>query len=55
LDAEGKVSREYGVRALPVSFLVGRDGNIVWRAIGGRDWESANARQYFAQLVAGKK
>jgi peroxiredoxin len=55
LDAEGAVSRDYGVRALPVSFLIGRDGNIVWRAIGGRDWESSKARQYFAQLVAGTK
>ena len=25
LDAEGSVTREYGVRALPVTFLVGRD------------------------------
>jgi peroxiredoxin len=55
LDVEGSVSREYGVRALPVTFLIGRDGNIVWRAIGGRDWESAQARQYFAQLVAETK
>ena len=55
LDVEGSVSREYGVRALPVTFLVGRDGNIVWRAIGGRDWESAEARKLFAQLVAEKK
>ena len=52
LDAEGSVSRDYGVRALPVSFLIGRDGNILWRAIGGRDWESAQARRYFAQFVA---
>lgn len=55
LDSEGTVSREYGVRALPVTFLIGRDGNIVWRAIGGRDWESSQAREYFARLVAEKK
>ena len=55
LDAEGTVSRDYGVRALPVSFLIGRDGRILWRAIGGRDWESAQARELFAQLVAEKK
>jgi peroxiredoxin len=54
LDTEGAVTRDYGVRALPVSFLVGRDGNIRWRAIGGRDWESADARKLFAQLVVGK-
>jgi len=55
MDSDGAVSREYGVRALPVSFLVGRDGHILWRAIGGRDWESALSRQYFAKLVAGTK
>ncbi len=55
LDADGTVARDYGVRALPVSFLIGRDGKIVWRAIGGRDWESAEARTLFARLVAEKR
>jgi peroxiredoxin len=54
LDRDGAASREYGVRALPVTFLIGRDGNIVWRAMGGRDWESVQARRYFAQLVSGR-
>jgi peroxiredoxin len=54
LDTEGAVSREYGVRGLPATFLIGRDGNIRWRALGGRDWESAQSRKYFAQLVAEK-
>jgi peroxiredoxin len=55
LDTAGAVTRDYGVRALPVSFLIGRDGHIRWRAIGGRDWESAQARKLFSQLVAEKK
>ena len=55
LDTEGAVTRDYGVRALPVSFLIGRDGHIRWRAIGGRDWESAQARKLFTKLVAEKK
>jgi len=55
LDEDGIVGRDYGVRALPVSFLIGRDGRILWRAIGGRDWESAQARRLFAELVAEKK
>ena len=53
--ADGTVARDYGVRALPVSFLIGRDGKILWRAIGGRDWESAEARTLFARLVAEKR
>jgi len=55
LDVEASVSREYGVRALPVTFLIGRDGNILWRAMGGRDWESAPAQKYFAQRVGATK
>jgi peroxiredoxin len=55
MDADGTVTREYAVRALPVTFLIGRDGRIRWRALGGRDWESAKSRKYFAQLVAEKK
>ena len=55
LDEDGTVGRDYGVRALPVSFLIGRDGRILWRAIGGRDWESTQARRLFAELVAEKK
>ena len=55
LDEDGAVGHDYGVRALPVSFLVGRDGMIMWRAIGSRDWNSPQARRYFAQLLNGKK
>jgi peroxiredoxin len=55
LDTKGSVSREYGIRALPVSFLVGRDGNIRWRAMGGREWDTPQMREYFAQVVTEKK
>lgn len=55
LDAKGSVSHEYGIRALPVSFLVGRDGNLLWRAMGGREWDTPQLREYFARAVAEKK
>ncbi len=54
LDTDGTVNHDYGIRALPVSFLVGRDGKILWRAIGAREWDSAAARRYFEQVVAEK-
>ena len=55
LDTKGSVSHEYGIRALPVSFLVGRDGNILWRAMGGREWDSPEMLNYFGQAVSEKK
>ena len=55
LDTKGLVSREYGIRALPVSFLVDRDGTIRWRAMGGREWDTPQMREYFGQAVAERK
>ncbi len=54
LDEDGSISHEYGVRALPVSFLVGRDGMILWRAIGAREWNTPQARRYFEQMTGQK-
>ena len=55
LDAEGSVSHDYGIRALPVSFLVGRDGNLLWRAMGGREWDTLEMQRYIGQVAAEKK
>ena len=55
LDAEGSVSHDYGIRALPVSFLVGRDGNLLWRAMGGREWDTPKMQSYIGQVVAEKR
>lgn len=38
LDTQGEVGRKYGVWGFPESFLVDRDGRIVERVIGPRDW-----------------
>jgi peroxiredoxin len=40
LDPAGEVGRKYGVWGFPESFLVDRDGRIVERVIGPRDWAS---------------
>jgi thiol-disulfide isomerase/thioredoxin len=53
LDANGEVTFSYGARALPVTFLVGRDGKILWKAIGRREWDGPAGRAYFDQLLAG--
>ena len=55
LDAEGSVTHDYGIRALPVSFLVGRDGNLVWRAMGGREWDAPEMQSYIGQVVEEKR
>lgn len=38
VDPEGLVASLYGVEMLPQSFLVGKDGKIIKRYIGPRNW-----------------
>ena len=42
----------YGGRALPTSYLIGRDGMILGIIIGPREWDSENARRYIKSVVA---
>lgn len=51
LDPEGTAASNFGVRGLPVSFLLSRDGRILWKAIGSRDWDSPEARAYFKRVL----
>lgn len=38
LDARGDVSSQYGTYQLPESYLIGRDGRILKKYVGPRDW-----------------
>ena len=51
LDRNGKIQVLYGVIGLPTTFLIGRDGMAVARAIGPRDWGSPQARDLIQALL----
>ena len=51
LDGDGAVSRAFAVRGLPITVLVDRDGRILWRAFGSREWNNQAARKYFAAIL----
>ena len=40
LDDDGKVSTSYGVQAIPTTFIIDRDGNIIARLVGSIDWDT---------------
>jgi len=52
LDPEGSVRNRYAVRGLPTTYLIGRDGKIIGRIIGARDWTSSAARALMVALMA---
>ncbi|PYM60867.1 MAG: hypothetical protein DMD79_14760 [Candidatus Rokuibacteriota bacterium] len=51
LDRDGAVGERYRVVALPATFVVDRQGALVGAALGFRDWTSAAARTYVAELL----
>ena len=51
LDPAGEAASALGVRGLPVSWLLDRDGRILWKAIGSREWDSAAGQAYFDKLL----
>ena len=55
LDMDGSVAYTYSVRPVPATYLIRRDGKILGRAFGAREWDSSEARKYFASVLADGK
>jgi thiol-disulfide isomerase/thioredoxin len=54
VDRDGSVGFLYAVRPIPATYLVARDGQILWRVFGARDWDSPEVHAYFAKMLAGR-
>jgi alkyl hydroperoxide reductase subunit AhpC len=53
LDADGAVTRQYGVIATPTAFLIDRQGRLLGRVVGPRDWASPTGTALIAGLLSG--
>ncbi len=51
LDPAGEISSHYGVSRIPVTYILDQRGNIVWRAIGPRAWDSEMSVSFFQDLI----
>jgi len=51
LDADGAVSAKYRVRGLPVTFLIDRQGRILWKSIGPREWDGPHGRAHLEEVL----
>jgi peroxiredoxin len=50
-DADSKTEVPFGVRGLPISYVIDHEGRMVAGAIGEQNWGSKKAFEYFDQLV----
>ena len=51
LDKEAEIAGRYGVMRLPVTVLVGREGEVIAKAIGFKDWYKDDIRELVAALL----
>jgi thiol-disulfide isomerase/thioredoxin len=51
LDHNGSVFRDYSVAGMPTTYLIGRDGKLLARGVGGRDWTRAEGQDLIRNLV----
>src|SRR5262245_42954572 len=52
LDSNGAVPRLYGVTGVPTVVLVGRQGEMIGRGFGTRQWTGEKGRGLFEALLA---
>ena len=52
MDTTGDIGSTYGVRTIPTTYVIGRDGNILGRTIGSRDWSAPASLALFTSLLA---
>ena len=50
-DQSGDLSKQYNVKGLPTTFIINKQGQIVYRAIGGRDFNHPEVRKILLQLM----
>lgn len=51
LDVNGEVGKKYGVTGYPETFIIDRQGNIVYHHIGYNDWSQATVETALRRLL----
>ena len=50
IDPTGAVGMEYGVRGLPTSYVIDRDGLVIGMLVGAREWDDPEVIALFEHL-----
>ena len=50
-DKDSKVSNSFSVKGLPTTYLIDKQGNIRYRAIGGREFDHPEVEKQIMQLM----
>ncbi len=51
LDPKGTAAVKFGVSSIPAAFILDKDGNVIGRANGARDWDTKKSAALFEYLI----
>jgi thiol-disulfide isomerase/thioredoxin len=52
LDGSGQISSAYGIRAIPTTYILDRQGSIIARIVGSLNWEEPKILAAFEALLS---
>ncbi|HOX32025.1 MAG TPA: TlpA disulfide reductase family protein [Spirochaetales bacterium] len=52
LDPKSRAGGTYGVRSIPTTYIVGKDGRIIAYTVGGREYATPEVLAFFAELAS---
>lgn len=52
LDSDGKVADLFGVRSIPTTYILDKQGRIIGGAVGARKWDSKKSEALFEYLIS---
>lgn len=51
IDPSGDAGKKFGINSIPTTYLLNKDGRIIGRAIGPRDWAGRHVNSLIQHLV----
>ena len=54
-DSKGVTPKIYGVKGMPTSFLIGRDGKVIFQHLGFKEADRENLEKQIKAAVEAKK
>jgi peroxiredoxin len=54
LDSKGEVASRFGIRAIPTTFILDKEGRTLGAALGPREWDSRKSMALFEHLIVNK-
>jgi len=52
LDKTGSTGAAYSARSIPTTYIINKDGSVLARTIGGREWDTAEIFNLFEKILS---